>query len=194
MRRSMIFGAAALVAATALSVGAQQQERHHGAMGSQDSMMSHMHGMQGGMMQGGMMGMMQTMHPGPGMILGAADQLELTPEQKERLTALRDGMQSAHREHMQAAMASHQAAASALEGDSPDLDVYRAQLETAAGQMVAMHVSVARAALEAREILSAEQRSQLENAVSMMRHMHGNGMGGMTGGGMMPGGGMGSAR
>jgi len=190
MRKAPIFGALALAAAVALP-SAAQQHAHPGAMQGQDSAMTHMQMMHGGMMmQGGSMGMMEAMPPGPGMILGAAEELSLTPDQTERLRTLRDEMQAAHQQQMQAARAAHAAAATVLGSEVPDLDRYEEHLRTAAEHMVAMHVAMTRNALAAREILTEEQRAALEDAVAMMRHMHGGmpGHDGMDAGMRGPGG------
>ena len=184
MRGSSMFGVMALAAVTALPMAAQQHGQHRGAMGVQDSTAAAMHGMHGGMMgmmgsmdgMGGM-GMMASMPPGPGMILGAAEDLELTPDQRERLTALRDQTRSEHERHMQAAMAEHQAAARALEQESPDLGAFEDHLRAAADHMVTLHAAMARDALAARDILTEAQRAQLQEVVSTMRHTHGDGMG-----------------
>ncbi|HSM05316.1 MAG TPA: Spy/CpxP family protein refolding chaperone [Longimicrobiales bacterium] len=188
MRGSSIFGVMALAAVTALPMAAQQHGQHRGAMGVQDSTAAAMHGMHGGMMPGGMMGMMGSMDgmggmgmmasmpPGPGMILGAAEDLELTPDQRERLTALRDQTRSEHMQHMQAAMEEHQAAARALEQESPDLGAFEDHLRNAADHMVTLHAAMARDGLAARDILTEAQRAQLQEVASTMRHMHG-GMG-----------------
>jgi len=47
--------------------------------------------------------------------------------------------------------------------------------------MISVHVSVARAALDARAVLTDEQRARLEGAVAMMRHMESMRDGGMQG-------------
>ncbi len=175
MNRRPIVTAAALMALAAAPALGQQHEhgQQQGDTPQQGQMMQ--------MMRGDMMGMMQTMHPQPRMLLAASDQLGLTAEQTRRLTTLNEGVSADHMSHMKAAMAAHKEAASALEGDSPDLDAYAADLSDAADHMVRAHVAMTRAAVEAKRVLTPEQREKLQSAKSMMRHMQG----GMMGGGMM---------
>lgn len=185
MSTHTMIAATALLALMVVPAGAQQhqhgQDEGTGMMsscpmmqGMHGHMMGGMHGdtmqgMQGAMRDGGMMGMMGPMHMGPAMLLQASDDLELTAEQTERLAALRDRSGPEHQEHMQSAMAACRTAAAALEGDSPDLEAYAVALNETADHMVMVHVAMARVALEAREILTAEQREKLRN---MMGTMH----------------------
>lgn len=177
----------------ALAVPAAAQEHQHGQMEGQQSnmmmscpmmqqMMQGMHGqmegmgmqgMQGQMMGSGMMGSMGAMHAGPGMILRSSEALGLTPAQTEQLEALQERVRSGHQQHMKPAMAAHQTAAAALEGDAPDLDAYSAALNEAADHMVMAHVAMTRAALEAREVLTSEQRDKLGQLMGDMHGMHG---------------------
>lgn len=102
------------------------------------------------------------------MILRSSEALALTPSQTERLEALQEQVQSEHKEHMRATMAAHQQAAAALGGDAADLDTYTAALNEAADHMVMAHVAMARATLEAREILTPEQRDKLGSVTGGM--------------------------
>lgn len=139
------------------------------------------------MQQGAMMGMMQAMRPRPGALLAAAAQLELSADQRDRLTALQERSSAERQGHMRAAMAARGQAVEALAGAAPDLTAYEEALNEAAGHMVQANVSMARAAAEARDILTTEQREKLHDALSLMHHMEG----GMMGGGgmsMHPGG------
>lgn len=136
--------------------------------GMQGRMMQGMdrEGMQGRMMGGGMMGMMGmmggAMHTSPAMLLQASDELELTASQTADLERLKDEGQAEHMEHMQAACAAHGQATTALEGDAPDMDAYASALREAADHMVTGHVAMTRNALEARDLLTPEQREKLE--------------------------------
>lgn len=194
--RTMI---AAAVLMGALAAPATAQQHQHGQMqGQQESgsmmscpmmqqMMQGMHGqtmegmdgmhdmqgMQGQMMGQGMMGMMGAMHRGPGMILQSSEALALTPDQTEQLETLQEQVRSEHQQHMQAAMAAHRQAATALEGDAPDLDAYRAALDEAADHMVTAHVAMTRAGLDAREALTPEQREKLAEVMGGMHGMQG---------------------
>jgi Spy/CpxP family protein refolding chaperone len=162
--------------------GQHQQHQQHHQDGEHGEHAQHgMHMMQGmqGMMQGGghCMGMMGSTHPG--MILKHADHLDLSAGQVQRLEALRDRAHEGGMGHMKAAMESHNRASALLDTDRPDFDVYEAQVEEAAGHMVQAHAAMARVAAEARGILTAEQRSQLQGMAGEMSHgMHGMKQGG----------------
>jgi Spy/CpxP family protein refolding chaperone len=111
----------------------------------------------------------------------AVDELSLTAEQKTRLEALRTQSSEAAHPHMQQAMAAHQKAVQTLQGDSPDLVAYESALKEATNHMTAMHVASARAGIDARAVLTPDQRMKLTNATTMMRGM----MCGESGGMMM---------
>lgn len=144
-------------------------------------MMQRMHGQGGmmGLMEGGMMGMAG----GPAMILRLEESLELTDDQVERLEAIRESARSGMRQHMMQGMQSMQAAQELLAGDSPDLDAYEERLREAANHMVLAHTAMAGATVEARGLLTPEQRERLALARRMMQEMRG----GMMQGSMMPG-------
>lgn len=186
-----ILAIAALTALSTTPVFGQQHEHPQESVAEAGmdghGMMTHQQ-----MMRGGMMGVMQSAHPEPGMLLAASDQLGLTPQQIEELTALREESSAEHQPHMAAVMAAHTEAAAALEAE--DVDAYAAALGKAADHMVMAHVIRTRAALSAREILTPEQQTRFEGAKSMMRHMMGDGMMGsggmMKSGGRMPSGGV----
>lgn len=186
---------AGLVAAVALAAGpvaAQEQpaDTSRGMGMVQPGMM------QPGMMQGGMMGMMQGMHGqagmmggmmgmagGPTLMLRLQESLELSEDQVERLEVLRDSAQAGMRTHMMRAMQSVSAAGELLSTPAPDLEAYEAALREAADHMVVGHTVAARVAVEARQVLSPEQRERLDLAIDMVREMRS----GMGQGSMMPG-------
>lgn len=171
-----------ILMATALSAFAASPlfaQRHGHEQGEAGGAMMGQDQMHGAMMGGGMIGMGSQMHPGPAMLLRAGDALNLTEDQTAGLTTLRDQARESHRQHMQAAREARQRAVSALEGDSPDFGTYEAALREAAEHMVTAHVSMARSSLEARELLTPEQRAKLDDARTRK---------GMTHGGMMHGG------
>lgn len=177
MSMRSILAAAAFLALAVAPLAAQG----HGRGGM---MRSGMMGMRGGMMGGGMMGMMQNGGPQPGMLVQSADQLGLTEDQVDQLSALRDKVQAESQAHMQAAMATRQRAAAALQGDASDLDAYTKALEEAASHMVQAHTAMVRASLQAKKILTPEQRGEVEG-----RAWSSCAWGGMMGGGMTgPGG------
>jgi Spy/CpxP family protein refolding chaperone len=134
--------------------------------------------MGGGMMQmmGQGMGMMATGGPGPAMILRMGDALELTDEQRSQLEAIQSEYSEAVQPHMGSMMEAHQNARAALEGDSPDFDAYEEALQEGADRMVDAHVAMARAAAEARDVLTEEQHQRLQSSTQMMRGMMGPGM------------------
>ena len=75
---------------------------------------------------------------------------------------------------------------------TPDLEAYEARLREATSHMVQARVAMARAGVEARQVLTPEQRDRLSFARQMMREMRPGTMGGgMMGQGMMDGGMMG---
>lgn len=175
---------AATLVALAATPAAGQQHRHGQRADTTQAMMQ---GGMTGVMGGGMMGMMQSMQPRPGVLLAASDLLGLTAGQVERLTLLDEELAGERTGHMRAAMEAHRAASAALRGDDPDLEAYREALGEAADHMVIAHVAMARAAAAARAVLTPEQRERLEGALSMMRHLREGMMmgGGRTNGGMM---------
>ncbi|NIT86058.1 MAG: periplasmic heavy metal sensor [Gemmatimonadetes bacterium] len=143
-----------------------------------------MGGMMGqGMMGAGMtrmmgMGMMATGGPGPTMLLRMRDALELTDDQVSRLEAIREDHSGDHRAAMGSAISAHRRAAEALHGASPDFQAYEDALGEAADHMVRAHVTMARASVQAREVLTAEQRERLHSGMRMMQEMMGEpGMG-----------------
>lgn len=136
------------------------------------------------MQMDGMMGMMGT-QASPQMILRMRETLELTDEQVQRIEAIQGEMQKAHQPHMHAAMQAMQEAQRLLDPDSPDWDRYEAQLREATDHHVQAHVAMARASVDARNVLTAEQRERLGTGMKMMQ----GGMPGMMermGPGMMP--------
>jgi Spy/CpxP family protein refolding chaperone len=95
----------------------------------------------------------------PAMILRHVDDLGLSQDQVRRIEAIRDRADGAA--HMQGAMATHRQAAELLRADQPDLAAYEARLRQAADHMVQAHTSMARTAVDARAILTPEQRASL---------------------------------
>ena len=191
---------AVVMAATALAAGSvwgQMPGMHRQGsdtmpgMGMMDHQMM-MGGMMGqGMMGSGMMqmmgqgmGMMATGGPGPAAILRASDALALSDEQTGRLEAIQTELSGTQQTHMERAAAAHARAQQALQGDSPDFSTYESALKEAAEEMVQAHVAMARAAAQAREVLTEAQREQLGEGMGMMRGMMMGGEGMKEG--MMP--------
>ena len=82
---------------------------------------------------------------------------------------------------MQAAMQTMREADSLLDMPSRDLSRYEAKLKDAANHHVQAHLAMTRAWLEAREVLTPEQRSNLQFGMKVMRQMMRERMPGMMG-------------
>jgi Spy/CpxP family protein refolding chaperone len=116
--------------------------------------------------------------PPPAMLLHHQEELGLSADQIRRIERLQTETHGGA--HMGAAMAAHREAAELLQADRPDFAAYEAKLREAAGHMIQAHTQMARATVEARGILTPEQREQ----VAGMAHgaaMHGQGHGAMGG-------------
>ena len=151
----------------------------------QPGMMQGMHGQAGmmgsmGMMGDGMIGMIG----GPAMILRLEKSLDLTEVQVERLKALQESAQAGMRQHMMQGMQGMRSGQELLEGESPDVAAYEERLREAANHMVLAHMAMARTAVEARRLLTPEQRERLALARTVMQEMRGGMMDGMMPGGM----------
>lgn len=169
MRKWAMVVAVAVAVALMADAPAAAQEGHgqHAVPTMQEGGMQHCMAMMGG--------------PHPQMLLHHAEELALTADQVSRLEALRDEAKQAAGAHMQPAMQAHMAAAKLLEGDAPDFAGYEARLGEAASHMVKAHVAVARVAVQAAALLTAEQRSEL-GGLGSGNGMMGGQMGGMMGG------------
>ncbi len=178
--------AAAPVVAQERPLGQRADSTAHPGM-MQPGMMQGMHGQAGmmgsmGMMGDGMMGMVG----GPAMILRLEKSLDLTEAQVERLKALQESAQSGMRQHMMQGMQGMHAAQELLKGESPDVAAYEERLREAANHMVLAHSAMARATVEARGLLTPQQKERLALARTMMQEMRGGMMDGMMPG-MMQG-------
>lgn len=133
-------------------------------------MLQRMHGMGGpGSMMGMMAGGMMRTAGGPAMILGLEESLELTDDQVARLEALHESAQTEMRQHRMQGMQTMRSAQELLEGESPDLSAYEERLREAANHMVLAHTAMARAGVDARALLTPEQRERLALARTMMQ-------------------------
>ncbi|HUG40870.1 MAG TPA: Spy/CpxP family protein refolding chaperone [Longimicrobiales bacterium] len=166
MRKLSILAVAALLG----SAPAAAQEGH-----GQDPMPMHGQAMQGMQHCMAMMG-----GPPPQMLLQHREALGLSADQMSRLEALQVRARETAMPHMQPAMQTHMAAAELLKGDAPDFQGYEASLREAADHMVRAHVAMARVAVDARRVLTPEQRDRLDE---LGRGMMGGGEQGMMGGG-----------
>lgn len=132
-----------------------------------------MPGMRGDTMMQRMMGdtamhrmMMDMMGPpSPAMILGHKDQLGLSASQVTRLESLQSESEKACATHMNLAMTAHRAANQMLEANRPNFDAYAAKLKEATGHMVEAMVVTAKAAVNARDALTASQRETLKKTI-----------------------------
>ncbi|GMR14287.1 MAG: hypothetical protein BMS9Abin29_2533 [Gemmatimonadota bacterium] len=169
------------------SLGAQQSHEHASGEGQEAGMkaggMMASGGMGQGMkgMMGGGMGMMSSSAPGPAMLIRMGTMLGLTEKQTTDLKAIQAELADNRTSHMPLVKQAHERAAASIAGDETDLAAYEAALREAMDHMVSVHVSVARAAVDARALLNDEQRARLEGATAMMRHMEGMKAGGMHG-------------
>ena len=113
--------------------------------------------------------------PGPAMILSMGEALNLTDDQRAQLEAIQAEYAEAAQPHMPRLMAAHEDVRAALEGDSPDFGAYEHALQEGADLMVQAHVAMARAAEEARNVLTDQQVEQLGSGMPMMYGMMGHG-------------------
>jgi Spy/CpxP family protein refolding chaperone len=118
----------------------------------------------------------------PAMLLQHRDELGLTSDQVQRLEALLRDARGAG--HMSGAMAAHRQAAELLQSERPDLAAYEAKLREASEHMVQAHTSMARTVVQARAVLTPEQREQAA-ALDHGAMAHGQGHGMMRGEGHM---------
>jgi Spy/CpxP family protein refolding chaperone len=166
-----LFAAAVLTASAARVVQQHVQNAGMSAMSCGGGMMGMMHEMPKGhdmMMKHGMMrGMMGP--PSPAMILHHKENLSLSAEQVTKLESLQKQAEPACAQQLQAGMASYKAANEMLQADSPDFSAYSAKLKEACGQMMEARLTLAKASVAAREVLTPAQR---EKATGMMKEMH----------------------
>ena len=113
--------------------------------------------------------------PGPAMILSMGEALNLTDDQRAQLDAIQAEYSEAAQPHMPGMIAAHEEVRAALDGDSPDFVAYEHALQEGADLMVQAHVAMARAAEEARNVLTDQQLEQLGSGMPMMYGMMGHG-------------------
>lgn len=182
--------AALLIGLSATGAAAQEGRMHrHGADSTPDAMMCPMmggmtmggmmgpgmmpgmtgHGETGHAMMGGGTGMMMPGGPGPAMLLRMREPLGLAEEQVRQLEQIQESRSGAMQERMRATMEAHREALALL----PDVEGYERALQTAADAMVDAHVEMIRAASEAGDVLTSEQRAELERLQHTMQQMMG---------------------
>ena len=116
----------------------------------------------------------------PAVLLQHREALGLTQAQVQRLESLQNEVRTSVMPHMQPGMQAHAAAAEVLKADTPDFAAYEARMREAADHMVRTHVALARVGVEARKVLTAEQRNR---ATKLQGEMMGGGQHGMMRGG-----------
>lgn len=167
---------------------AQSSDTASGMMDRMMERMQEMHGSggsggTGGGMSGGMSGA-EAVGPGPAAILGMVEELDLSADQIAHLGQIRERLTTVRKEETVAAESAAEAATLALQGHAPDFEAYEEALRRQADHHVRIQVATARAAVEARHVLTASQVEQLEASMGGgMSHSSGGGGGGSGGGG-----------
>jgi Spy/CpxP family protein refolding chaperone len=105
----------------------------------------------------------------PAMLLKHKQDLGLSGEQVSRLEQLQKEAQPACMQHMQVGVTAFQAANQMLDAAVPDFAAYSAKLKEASAHMVEGQVALAKAAVGARNVLTAEQQQKLKQ---MMQKVH----------------------
>ena len=150
------------------SVGAQESRQDATGARQEAGMMADCMMRSGGMggarmdMMSGDMAMMGSSAPGPAMLIRMGQVLDLTENQITDLEAIQAELTDERASRMPLVMEAHQRAAELIAGDETDFAGYEDALREAMGHLVSVQVSVARAALNARAVLTDEQRARLE--------------------------------
>jgi hypothetical protein len=131
----------------------EAQARGQGRQGM-SGMMQMQHGMMGGCIMNDL--------PTPGAVLGHAQQLHLSSSQKSRLTELNATVTTAQTRHRADHDALQQQAARLLAVAKPDFAAYQVVLEKLVAMMVPFHMTVVRASVAARDLLTPEQKAKWE--------------------------------
>lgn len=113
-------------------------------------------------------GMMSWNVTPPQLLLGAAEQLNLTANQTQRLESIQQQAMDQRRSMMQAAMTAQQQAAAALQSDPPDVDGYTSALKQAADLRVQALSTMVRSSVDARTVLTPDQRGQLPSVMEQL--------------------------
>lgn len=146
-------------------VGAPLAAQQPGMMGR--SMMPHM--MQ---MQEMMAPMMRGMAFAPNHLLERKDSLGLTAQQVARLTALRDAAKTGHDAAHAEAKAHMDALAQAFQAAAPDTAAVKGHFQAAHAAMGKAHWTMLAAAVQAKALLTVEQRARVERWASTMMEHH----------------------
>ncbi|MFQ5679332.1 MAG: Spy/CpxP family protein refolding chaperone [Gemmatimonadota bacterium] len=163
--------------------GTDQQAGDRGMGGMMGQGMQGMQGMHQMMMRrhagsmGGSGGMMAAMAagPGPGLILGQRETLELTDAQVKKLEALRDRLAATQKKHAEAIRSLEQDLAGQRQPREArvDLPAYESLLRRLANEQVALQMATVRGGQEARDLLTPEQAKKLRAGMQFMHGMMG---------------------
>ena len=153
--------AAALVAATALPLAAQQPR---GRM-MQGPMMQHTGMMMPGM-DSMMAPMMHVMASSPAHLLAEKTTLHLTTDQISRLTALRDAAKAAHDAAARQAAMHMRELAQVMDAAAPDTAAARTHFDAAHQYMTQAMWAMITATAQARAVLTDAQRKQVDEMAS----------------------------
>lgn len=155
MRRILL-----LLACTAVPLAAQQPAMRHDEP-SRSAMMSHMNQM--------MAPMMGVMAYAPDHLLDRKESLKLTAQQVTRLTALQDGSKKAHEQCAADAKPHLDAIAQGLRTGASDTVVLKQHFDAAHAAMGKGHWTMFGIAVQARALLTEEQRAQVDRWVQEKR-------------------------
>ena len=157
------------------SAAAPQMMDMMGMMGQMMTMMAQMHGTMGaemmpGMMGGGMMpGMMDMDCPCTPLRLRGS--IGLSEDQVRRIGQIEERSRKEEAEHTRLAMEAQRAGMAVLHAQNPNLQEYEARVREAASHRVDAQLALARGSVQAREVLTAEQREKLRSVMESMREL-----------------------
>ena len=165
MNRNKFRLAAAMLAGPSLVLAAQQPQPHPMHMQNQSAMPCDMHGIMMGPMSGQMAGKMggrMGAMSDSSMMAEMRSQLGLTDEQMQQMRSIHQRACAAAQPHLDMAMQARRAAMHELDGDHPNLDAYKQQLDKAATHMVEAQVELAKGMIEFHKSLTPAQRQKME--------------------------------
>jgi hypothetical protein len=136
-----------------------------GRMGQMMTLMAQMHGMMGGEAMSGGVGD----DAEAGMPLRLSMSLGLTGDQVGRIDQIEERSRAEHGGHLRLAIEAEGVGIAALQASSPNLQEYEARAREAASHRVEAQLALARGSVQAREVLTGEQREKLR---SLMEAMH----------------------
>lgn len=109
-------------------------------------------------------------YPGPMHVLRQAEELELSDEQREQTTALRERVHARSRELGERIIAAESRLGDVLAADAVDRDALRAALGEIADLRADLRAAHIEAHLDQADILTPEQRSRLADMGQAMQH------------------------